>query len=154
MSDQADHVLAGVLGAYALRLQVSGKFLAGMESCRWNITILVSTGTTHMTMGSTLSSVSRTFAQRWSSWSPSTLWPNLTAEADRDQWLHNAGVDTEPIMELEFDQTLTVIKNATLAAEVTVASATLSPYQERFIAVTGGGAPRGTCTQGHEAKRW
>ncbi len=28
VSDQADHVLAGVLGAYALRLQVSGKFLS------------------------------------------------------------------------------------------------------------------------------
>ena len=27
VSDQADHVLAGVLGACALRLQVSGKFL-------------------------------------------------------------------------------------------------------------------------------
>ena len=31
---------------------------------------------------------------------------NLTAEAGHERLLHNAGVDTEPIPELEFDQTL------------------------------------------------
>jgi len=31
---------------------------------------------------------------------------NLTAEARHDRLLHDAGVDTEPILELEFDQTL------------------------------------------------
>ena len=31
---------------------------------------------------------------------------NLTAEAGHDRLLHNAGVDAEPISELEFDQTL------------------------------------------------
>jgi len=31
---------------------------------------------------------------------------NLRAEAGHDRLLHNAGVDAEPILELEFDQTL------------------------------------------------
>ena len=31
---------------------------------------------------------------------------NLRAEAGHDRLLHNAGVDAEPIPELEFDQTL------------------------------------------------
>ena len=31
---------------------------------------------------------------------------NLTAEAGHDRLLHDAGVDAEPISELEFDQTL------------------------------------------------
>ena len=31
---------------------------------------------------------------------------NLRAEAGHDRLLHNAGVDAEPISELEFDQTL------------------------------------------------
>ena len=30
---------------------------------------------------------------------------NLRAEAGHDRLLHNAGVDAEPILELEFDQT-------------------------------------------------
>ena len=32
--------------------------------------------------------------------------PNLRAEAGHDRLWHNAGVDAEPIPELEFDQTL------------------------------------------------
>ncbi len=31
---------------------------------------------------------------------------NLTAEAGHDRLVHNVGVDTEPIPELEFDQTM------------------------------------------------
>ena len=31
---------------------------------------------------------------------------NFAAEADHDQWTHPAGADAEPILELEFDQTL------------------------------------------------
>jgi len=31
---------------------------------------------------------------------------NLTAEARHDRLLHDAGVDAEPISELDFDQTL------------------------------------------------
>ncbi len=31
---------------------------------------------------------------------------NLTAEAGHDRLVHNVGVDTEPIPELEYDQTL------------------------------------------------
>ena len=32
--------------------------------------------------------------------------PNLAAEAGHDRVLHDAGIDAEPILELEFDQTL------------------------------------------------
>ena len=31
---------------------------------------------------------------------------NLTAEFSQNQLLHNAGIDAEPIPELEFDQTM------------------------------------------------
>jgi hypothetical protein len=31
---------------------------------------------------------------------------NLAAEAGHDQWTHPAGADADPVLELEFDQTM------------------------------------------------